>query len=281
MKNKDLPAVRFALRALFALSVFTAASCSVDYLGFFNTTDVDTRFADSRSLGDPADIPAGATNFSVIAISDLHVFHRRNSNLTRLLSYVRPSDKFLISCGDNVQDGQAEDFQALTNYFAAFGMSCFTAPGNHDIYFGGWTNYLRYCGSGSYTFAAGGARFVCLDSASGTLGGPQRKWLSTTLSNAAEGVIVVFTHFEFFSTHLSDLQEYTDPEEIAYLMSQFEKYGVDLVLMGHSHSFDDRSLGGVRYMTLDDIVDGTGSKTVARLVIGATNVAVETFVLTP
>lgn len=260
--------------------LFATVSCSIDLLGFIDTTDVDKRFADSQPLPEPS-LAVTESNFSIVVLSDEHVYYGSNENFTALKSYLTTNDKFVILCGDNVQNGAEEDCIALTNYLAALGMPWFAVPGNHDIYSGGWDNYLKHVGRDSYTLSTGSVRLVALDSASGTLGGPQRRWLESVLTNAAEPVRIVWTHFEFFSPGVTELQQYTDTEEIAYLMRLFETSGVDIVLTGHSHKFDDRTVNGVRYITADDFVDGGAgsSKQVLRLNVTGVNIDCETFTL--
>jgi predicted phosphodiesterase len=140
---------------------------------------------------------------------------------------------------------------------------------------------MKHVGRDCYTLSTGSVRLVALDSASGTLGGLQRAWLEGVLSNATEPVRIVWTHYEFFNPGLTELQQYTDTEEMAYLMRLFETYEVDVVLTGHSHKFDDRTVNGVRYITADDFVDGGrgSSKTVLRLNVTGGNIDCGTFTL--
>ena len=65
------------------------------------------------------------------------------------------------------------------------GDTCFVTPGNHDLYFGQWTDYVSFLKTGTYYFVVKTPNFkdlyICLDSGEGTLGLEQRKLLEQTL----------------------------------------------------------------------------------------------------
>lgn len=137
----------------------------------------------------------------------------------------------------------------------------FAALGNHDLYFEGWKSYRTVIGRSVYTLQVGipgndgSMLIIALDSANGTLGALQLKWIEDLLPGEKNSWdhIVVFTHSQFFSTGLTTVVQFTDTEEIYRLMDLFSKNGVDLVLMGHNHIWDDRLIDGVQYLTLDPL----------------------------
>ncbi len=260
---------------------FLFAACNVDVLGIFGTTDVDQRFNDSMQSPPPSAVSVTATNFSILVLSDEHVYYGSNENFVRLTNFIEADDRLMILCGDNVQNGRESDFLALKDYLTMTGLPYYLTPGNHDIYNGGWQYFNNVFGRDCYSVSTGKVRLICLDSASGTLGGLQRQWLENTFAAATEPVIVVFTHFEFFRNGITELQQYTDPEEVLYLMNLFETHGVDIVLTGHSHVYDDRTINGVRYITADDFVDNGGTKQVLRLKVSGDTISTETFDLVP
>ena len=101
--------------------------------------------------------------------------------------------------------------------------------------------------------------YVALDSSSGTLGVKQREWLENLLALKSKEDfrnIIVFTHTHFFKKDSS--QGHTSNfnlEETYDLADLFARYGVDLVLQGHSHSRDITVFKGVTYLRLDAIED--------------------------
>jgi predicted phosphodiesterase len=262
MKSKSASSP-LLLVALLLSALFTLASCSiknVDYSGAFSSTDVDRRFEENNSLPPVNDLSV-PPNFSFIVISDTHVKDENHIKLEALPGKIIPTDRFVITCGDNTQDGAEENFKVFKRYLAATGLPCYTTIGNHDIYNGGWAYYRTLLGRSCYTFKVGdNLRMVVFDSANGTLGAPQKEWLANILRTKTESRCLVFTHFQFFAPNIDIVQQYTDEKEIYYLMHLFTTYGANCVFAGHAHEFYDKTVNGVRYLTLDDMSDNNGKK---------------------
>lgn len=247
---------------LIIIAAFYLASCNADPKGLVSSSDVDKRFEDSLSLADKDDVEISIDeDFSFIVIADTHVYHGDASKLAALKERIDQDiaggskDEFVVVCGDISQCGAAEDFRAFRDVFAKDPvLPVYTAIGNHDLYFDGWSNYKEILGKSCYIFKAGPVRFVCFDSANGTLGRKQKNWLEGVLKSKTEELCVVFTHFELFSPDATTIQQYTDIEEAYYLVDLFRKTGVDYVLMGHSHEYYDKEVGGTRYVNIPDFV---------------------------
>lgn len=246
--------------ALIILSAFYLVSCNADPKGLVSSGDVDKRFEDSSSLAEKSDLIIAEDEFSFIVVTDTHVYHGDGSKLATLKERLNQdkiagkNDKFLISCGDISQCGDAEDFQAFKQTLEPE-FPVYTAIGNHDLYYDGWHNYRVILGKSCYTFKAGSVRFVSFDSANGTLGGKQKNWLEGVLKNKTESLVVAFTHFEFFSPNTTTIQQYTDIEEVYYLVHLFKETGVDYVFMGHSHDYYDKEVNGSHYVNISDFTD--------------------------
>jgi len=247
---------------LIVLSAFYLVSCNADPKGLVSSSDVDKRFRDSLTMAEEGDVSLGVDEdeFSFIVVADTHVYHGDASHLTALKDRLNQdkangaNDKFLIACGDISQCGKVEDFQAFKDALEPE-YPVYTAIGNHDLYFDGWHNYREILGKSCYTFKAGEVLFVSFDSANGALGRKQKNWLEGVLKNKAESLVVVFTHFEFFSPNPTTIQQYTDIEEVAYLVNLFGKTGVDYVFMGHSHDYYDKNINGTHYVNVSDFVN--------------------------
>lgn len=244
------------------------ASCKVDPSGFVVSSDVDNRFSESASLPEKSNIDIATPNFSFIVISDPHVYHASHTKLAALKEKVIPGDQFILVCGDITECGYEEDYSAFGSYLAEFGLPYYTTIGNHDLYYSGWNNYQRNLGRSCYTFTAGPARFISVDSANGTLGGKQRIWLEQILKTKNEPLCFVFTHFEFFNPG------FTDIEEVFYLMHLFESNHVNHVFMGHTHTYYHKTVNGVNYINVPGFEDGPG-KEYFRVFINDTDVSYE------
>ncbi|SHF69317.1 metallophosphoesterase [Flavisolibacter ginsengisoli] len=207
------------------------------------------------------------------AFGDEGSYYTTQSNV--LNSYLRntansPADVMLI-LGDNAyEDGTDTDFQ--NNFFVPFqntilkNHSLFPTPGNHEYhttpqnsmaapYFQNFsTPYSGGCGGvpsgneGYYSFNWGNVHFLSLNSygeeTSSNLRlydtlSPQVIWVKKDLeANTLPWTIVYFHHPPFTKgTRNSDVEN-----ELIYIRKNFirilERYGVDLVLNGHSHVYE-------------------------------------------
>ena len=148
------------------------------------------------------------------------------------------------------------------------------ALGNHDIYFNQWDEWRSYFGSSVYWFytmlpdSTILDRFICLDSAEGTIGTAQLQWLRELLTgngsqpstlNAQHSSFrhtIVFTHTHFFRRDHS--QQHTSNyaiEETYELTSLLERGGVDMYWCGHDHSREITDYAGFTSIIVDAIED--------------------------
>jgi predicted phosphodiesterase len=269
------------VRHIAALAVFLfLSSCSLDIFGLFGTSaDIDKRFSESRALPAVPDLAIATNDYSFIVLADLHVYSWDNGNFDRLKARLTSDDKYILACGDLTQQGELQYMQNYRDLMSGLGIPFYSTPGNHDLYFGGWANYRDILGPSCFTLKAGNVRIISFDSASGTLGGEQRAWLENILRTYTEPLCVVFTHFEFFSPSILETQQYTDIEEVYYLMDLFSSYGVDYVFMGHSHAYDDRTVNGVRYVVGEDFKENGGNSKVIRVQVNGGTISHSTFML--
>jgi predicted phosphodiesterase len=233
-------------------------SCNVDLLGFFGShSEPDGRFAESRSMPQPADVAPLANDFSFIFISDLHIEGGTHSYFHGLKDRLDGAS-FIVIGGDITQNGRKADVDRFIAEAGAMGVPVYATIGNHDLYSGGWDN-SRAIGPSSFTVKVGNqARLVCLDTGNGTLGQAQTAWLEETLAGSAEGTVIVATHMHFFVNDCLETQQLTSPEETAALLSLYRQYGVDLALCGHLHKSEGRMIGSMRYAISPSFLDRSG-----------------------
>ena len=142
--------------------------------------------------------------------------------------------------------------------------------GNHDIYFNQWDEWRSYFGTSVYWFytmlpdSTVLDRFICLDSAEGTLGTAQLQWLRELLTtnhlplttNHPFRHTIVFTHTHLFKRDNS--QGHTSNyaiEETYELTSLLEQGGVDMYWCGHDHSREITDYAGFTSIVVDAIED--------------------------
>ena len=145
----------------------------------------------------------------------------------------------------------------------SYNQEIFHVLGNHDIYFNGWVDFKEIIGPSVYWFEviydSGKDLYISLDSATGSLGRKQTKWLKTFLAENRNDYrhCVILTHTNFFYTDRSQGSSGNMPiEESMSLVDFFGRHDVSLVLQGHDHFREDLTFDNVRYTILGAIKDG-------------------------
>jgi hypothetical protein len=120
---------------------------------------------------------------------------------------------------------------------------------------------------GYYSFDHGPIHFICLDSAgSSTPSTAMLDWLTADLVSTSRNWIVVYFHHPPYSKGSHDSDDPGDSGGRLFAMREvvlpiLESHGVDLVLSGHSHSYERSTLIDGHYgtsdtLTADMVVDG-------------------------
>lgn len=241
------------------IAVFGLGSCSIDLFGyFFSESSPDLRFSNSSGqVTSKYMVPEVAENFSFLFVTDLHIETAKHTYLEGLKSRIDDAE-FVIFGGDLTQNGRREDFVFFKAKSDALGVPYYQVLGNHDVYSGGWQAAMDILGPSTYSVKLGNdARLICLDTANGTLGIKQYTWLREELEKTTESFIIVASHVQFFTNNFMETQQFTFPEESAQLFRLFDQYGVDLVLAGHSHSYDYKKIGQTGHYVSDPYLDGS------------------------
>jgi 3',5'-cyclic AMP phosphodiesterase CpdA len=250
-------------RCLAPILCLLVVSCYLDGWGWLFSSDVDDRYADNQGLPLPAGPGTLSSPFSFVMITDTHVLGNNTAvRFTGLRDAINAAgDSFVIVCGDLVQNGALADFETYADEVAAIeamSIPVYSVPGNHDLYHGGWEHYRDLLGRSMYSLSINAGTvsllLVAVDSANGTLGRPQRKWLEDVLDARIETHCVTFTHFQFFSDEITNTQQWTDQTEIYSLMHLLETSGVDIHFSGHSHKYLARTINGTAYVTGDSFM---------------------------
>ena len=140
----------------------------------------------------------------------------------------------------------------------------FPVVGNHDITHNGWALWSNIFHSSFYEFnvylnseQSECDHYIFLDSASGTLGKRQIELIEQGILDVGENVKVrhtfVFTHTNLFRPSSVQFASTFPREEQYFLLNQFKEWNATIVFCGHVHKWDDREVGGVRYLTLESM----------------------------
>ncbi len=176
---------------------------------------------------------------------------------------------FAIVTGD-IDQGVGDDYDNI--FFGVYKnmlkQDChFTCIGNHDTYADNAATYLDafYLFSNNaanteryYSFEWGDAKIVCLDAnLDYTSGSPQFDWMVDEFRCNDKKWLCIFFHQPPW-TNAWSLDYYVpfspyflyqgDEDMRSDLVPEFEKYGVDFVVNGHSHCYQRGSLNGVQYL---------------------------------
>ena len=257
---------------------FAAMACSCSHLdlkGLFMPTGegVEKRFEQSKEMN--PDLKNGYVqtqdSYTFYVAADPHI-DQTHKNLGAFNDTFR-NDKgasFGVILGDccDVRDNLPAYLEALS--YIPGKHTCdhqvFHVLGNHDLFFNGWVNFKELIGPSVYWFEVifdgGKDLYISLDTATGSLGRKQRKWLNSFLQekrNAYRHCVIV-THTNFFYTDTTQSSSGNMPmEESMALMDLFGKHNVALVLQGHDHYREDLTFDNVRYTILGAIHDKISS----------------------
>ena len=263
---------------LYVAFVILLPSCNPNYdmAGMLNgsSPEVSTRFEQSMAYNDSVGIPAvvvPSADYRVYVCTDSHI----DSIPTNLTTFVQAATAdtlcpLLLHLGDlvNAQGHIPYAVSLLTPNQSP--LTTFLALGNHDIYFNQWDEWRSYFGTSVYWFytmlpdSTILDRFICLDSAEGTLGTAQLQWLRELLTtnhlplttNHPFRHTIVFTHTHLFKRDNS--QGHTSNyaiEETYELTSLLEQGGVDMYWCGHDHSREITDYAGFTSIVVDAIED--------------------------
>lgn len=138
----------------------------------------------------------------------------------------------------------------------------YVAVGNHDITHNGWALFSSIFHSSFFQiyiiFNDGYCdRLIFLDSANGTLGNYQIDAIENDAFlqdyELKTRNIFVFTHSNLFRPSYNQFSSTFAREELYYLLNKFSEWKTKIVFCGHVHAWDDREVGGVRYLTLESM----------------------------
>lgn len=265
--------IQYTIYATIACLVMGCSKGNLDMLGMFYTLaeTSDERFEQSLQYDDSVgfltfNLPA--ESYKLYVMTDIHVDFTTYNLDTFVAAYKTDPEKipFCLLLGDLIN--ATDHYDTCYAHLAAIwndgsGDTCLCTLGNHDMYYDQWKVYRQFFPTSTYWFVvqtpSAKDLFICLDSANGTLGKNQRKWLESLLKvKSGEGYrhIIVYTHTHFFKKDNS--QGHTSNfaiEETYELADIFARYGVELVLQGHSHHRDLTTFKGVNYLRLDAMED--------------------------
>lgn len=252
------------------VAIFITGCDKYDIQGFFvapSKERVNKRFEQSieynqHHLNDTL-IISNQEDYTFLAASDFHV----KTTAVNLAKYTKitasnPNILFSTILGDITDQlgGLQIAYDSIKNNKGDATMRILA--GNHDTYFDQWSEYYELFGSSTYFFVVKTPTtsdlFIALETASGTLGKSQQKWLEDILKEkrSQHRYCVIMTHTHFFDRNMSQFPTGNySIEETAMLTNLFTQHNVNLVISGHDHQNENYKFNNVTYLVLDDIQD--------------------------
>ncbi len=161
---------------------------------------------------------------------------------------------FAVLAGDNIyNNGEIEKINAVFEKpyqpLLQQGVKFYACLGNHDIRTDNGDPQVKYPGFNMqgryYTFLRDPVQFFALDTNRNADWKNQLVWLEKELSQSTAPWKVVFGHHQIYSSGVYGLNQ----PFIETLTPLFQKYGVQLYINGHEHSYErTRSIDGTTYL---------------------------------
>ncbi|TAG92865.1 MAG: metallophosphoesterase [Oscillatoriales cyanobacterium] len=172
-----------------------------------------------------------------------------------------------ILAGDNIyNNGEFEKINAVFERpyqpLLKQGVKFYACLGNHDIRTANGDLQVKYAAFNMqgryYTFRRESVQFFALDTNDNADWKNQLVWLEKELSQSTAPWKVVFGHHQIYSAGIYGLNQ----PFIKVLTPMFQKYGVQLYINGHEHSYErTRSINGTTYLICGA---GAGTRPVGR-----------------
>ncbi len=220
-----------------------------------------TRWRESGALmfTSPAVTLPDPDHYSFAVVGDLHIQRADTARFRRILQAAKDEgDAFGVFLGDLVDSGERTDALAFRQALADFSWSgkAFPVIGNHDIFNDGWSSYKELNGPSHYVFQVGNAKFIVLDTADGSLGDTQAKWLEAELALPRPTHLFLASHYLPTVPGIRTYLKLANETEAMHLMSVAAKNNVTGWLGAHYHSFVSEKIEGVEYL----VAGGGGGK---------------------
>ena len=247
---------------LYSFILLALSSCEYNLIRFgWTDYSVDQRFEDSRRYNEEHPAPClevDTDEYKFTATSDYHL-HTDSVFLPKFFDYINNSKSTFVALNGDLYNSKEEfaDF-AYSALTSGIKIPAYYTCGNHDEYFG-WNLYYDRFGSSTYNFTVTTPHYkdlyIALETGSSTLGAGQYNWLKEVLSGREEyRYCIVFTHSNF--TYQGLTNGVFTQEETVVLFDLFTKNNVNLVISGHSHIENDKTIENVRYVTTGAMKDG-------------------------
>jgi 3',5'-cyclic AMP phosphodiesterase CpdA len=246
-------------KILFFLLFFVVSCNYTDLTGFLFSSYVNERFKikdDLKNFSPPA--VSDPDNFSFLVVADSHYAEKQLDFFKKIQEKKDEwGISFVVILGDITYAGQRGEYDFAIEDFLKCTIPIYPVLGNHDLYNNGFDIYKDKIGRTVYDFKVGRTHCIILDTANGTIGSLQKKWLENVLKSSGADNILIFSHYSPTDSEFVSYTEWSFPEEKYYLIDLLDDYNADYFFCGHLHFNDEKEIRGVKYVIVKDLYSGT------------------------
>lgn len=170
-----------------------------------------------------------------------------NQRFTRIRARINadPSLEFTLFGGDITERGSQEQVDAFVHEANALRRPWFSVLGNHEALLGEPLGFQRTVGRINMRFDYKGARFVLIDSASGTLDPWTVGFIRSAMEAEGPALRIVAMHIPPLDPEGLRDGGWNDRTEAARILAMLVRGGTDLLLTGHIHTLRPTSQAGI------------------------------------
>ncbi|MEG4013209.1 MULTISPECIES: metallophosphoesterase [unclassified Microcoleus] len=258
--------------------LFLASLSSLGFTGVWKMLQLRTSWGTDANAAVPSNVegqraivplPASPPILRFISVADTGTGAQGQYAVAEAMTQYHRENPFNIAvlAGDNIyNNGEIEQINAVFEKpyqpLLQQGVKFYACLGNHDIRTANGDPQVKYAGFNMqgryYTFRRDPVQFFALDTNRNADWKNQLIWLEKELSQSIAPWKVVFGHHQIYSSGIYGVNQ----PFIKTLTPLFKKYGVQLYINGHEHSYErTRSINGTTYLTCGA---GGGTRPVGR-----------------
>ncbi|MEG3937229.1 metallophosphoesterase [Microcoleus sp. S36b_A3] len=258
--------------------LFLASLSSLGFTGVWKMLQLRTSWGTDANAAVPSNVegqraivplPASPPILRFISVADTGTGAQGQYAVAEAMTQYHGENPFNIAvlAGDNIyNNGEIEQINAVFEkpYQSLLqqGVKFYACLGNHDIRTANGDPQVKYAGFNMqgryYTFRRDPVQFFALDTNRNADWENQLVWLEKELTQSTAPWKVVFGHHQIYSSGIYGVNQ----PFLKTLTPLFKKYGVQLYINGHEHSYErTRSINGTTYLTCGA---GGGTRPVGR-----------------
>jgi predicted phosphodiesterase len=210
----------------------------------------------ASEVSEPPKVAGNELLLRFVAVADTGAGDRNQYDVAKAMEqyYSQHPFKLVTLAGDNIYtNGEmarintvfAEPYAKLLKN----GVKFRAALGNHDIRYENGDRQVEYADFNMqgryYTFTENSVQFFVLDTNTNADWETQLPWLEKSLSESKAAWKIVYGHHQIYSSGVYNVDE----NAVARLSPVFKKYGVQLYINGHEHSYErTKPIDGTTYL---------------------------------